>query len=383
MHLNAAGDAETVEHLVLLEETSANVQVNVRGHVVDHDREPLVQAVGLLAFLQALAEESLVELQRVLVHRIDQGKLGDDEVDDTAPGGDAPVALPSLRDLSPGHLRVGQPDLDGRTGLLTLVKGVDQVLVVQNISGRIGEHVKNLVLDLLQRLLISGDAHDELRVPLLEIGALVVDDVHEQLVLQAAHRHREVDDGSLDADLGHVVRVGELGGDVKLEVEIVRDVAVSKVDHHLSAPLEYLLHEHGLQTGVELLLDVLEQNRVAVSDGVLKSPQEIFLSQLDDEQIVVRAHLPDPPIRLALGINHERPASAHRGEHTVLGGELVGWEAENLPVSDRHGRAHNRLKGEALIDGNVLGFASRNPLLPHLLPVLGGEGPKVGEHAGT
>lgn len=41
--------------------------------------------------------------------------------------------------------------------------------------------------------------------------------------------------------LGHIMRIGQLGGDVELKVGGVGYVAVSEVQHHLTAFLERLL----------------------------------------------------------------------------------------------------------------------------------------------
>ena len=55
----------------------------------------------------------LVEvLERVLVHGVHVGQLGDDEVDDAAAAGHRPVLLPGGRDLQLSGLGLRQPDTD-------------------------------------------------------------------------------------------------------------------------------------------------------------------------------------------------------------------------------------------------------------------------------
>lgn len=64
----------------------------------------------------------------------------------------------------------------------------------------------------------------------------------------------------LDRDLWEIVRVPQLGGHVELEVLGVLYGAVSQLDAHAASLLECLLHQQGLQDGVQLLSHVLQQH---------------------------------------------------------------------------------------------------------------------------
>ena len=81
-------------------------------------------------------------------------------------------------------------------------------------------------------------------------------------------RECEVDEGDLSGHLGGVVGVGQLGGDVELEVVVVGDDGVSQLDDGAPGLLEGLLQEDGLQGGVKLLSHVLQEAGLAESVGV-------------------------------------------------------------------------------------------------------------------
>ena len=72
-------------------------------------------------------------------------------------------------------------------------------------------------------------------------------------------RQGEVDDGDFGGDFGRVVWVGQLGGDVKLEVVVVRDNGVTQLDHCAARLFERL---HTRNKHDELFDHVPEQNRL-------------------------------------------------------------------------------------------------------------------------
>ena len=137
-------------HLVLLEERATHVAVERVGEVVLEVLEARVEVVALLRVVDAHDEERDEPGERVLVHGVDVGQVGDREKEDGRVDGDRFVAharrvdllLRLLRnrllllDLVCQHLRAGQ-HFDGR-------------LVLQDVSLRRRQHLENLVLDLLQ-----------------------------------------------------------------------------------------------------------------------------------------------------------------------------------------------------------------------------------------
>ncbi len=81
--------------------------------------------------------------------------------------------------------------------------------------------------------------------------------------------------------------VGQLGGDVELEVLVVGDDGVTQFDDETPGLAERLFEEDGLQRRVELLPDVLQQTRLPEANGVLEAAQEVAVRQLDDVEPVV------------------------------------------------------------------------------------------------
>eukprot|EP00968_Pinguiococcus_pyrenoidosus_P011500 scaffold926_cov248-Pinguiococcus_pyrenoidosus.AAC.13 len=364
--IDVGRDEAGVEHLVLLEEAAADVGEHAPRDVVDEDAQALLQDLRLRGALQALVENLLVELEAVLVHRVQKRQVGDDEVDDAAARRHDAVLLARLVDLLLRGLGLREPLADVGGGHLRLPQRVDELLVVQDVARRGALRV--------------GDAHHELVVLLLEVRALALDDVHKQLVLQAAGRDREVDDGGLDADLRHVVRIRQLGGHEEAEVVAVGDVAVPEMQQVLAVALEDLLEQHRLQRWVEGLFHVLQQDRRAVSDAHLQRPQEVLLRQLDDLQVPLGEHVADPSVRLSLRVDHERPASSHGGEHAVLGAEHVRGKLHELPLSNEHRLAQASLQAELGVHGNGQVHAAVHPGLRHAAAELRCEGPEHVAH---
>ena len=100
-------------------------------------------------------------------------------------------------------------------------------------------------------------------------------------------REGEVDERDLGGDLWGVVRVGQLGGDVELEVLVVGNDGVSELDDEAAGLSEGLFEEDGLQGGVQLLPHVLQQTRLPEPNRILKTPQEILIRELDHIHTVI------------------------------------------------------------------------------------------------
>ena len=383
-HHDLEAELEREEQLVALEEPAARVLV----HGVRVVRVDLLAALGhghdlgrvrVAREVHREVEERDVRVERELVHRVDAAHVVEHEVRDARADRRRAVALARGVDLDLGLLG----DLELLRHLLRRRLGrlerVDEVGVVEQRALRLGEQPQDLVLEVDELLLALRDAHRELGLLRLEVRLLLLHDVAEQLRLEPLLLHGEVDDRRLGRDLGRVVRVAELGRDVQLEVVRVVELLVAELKHLAVADLHDRLGEHGLERRVELLEHVLQQDRRAVRDGVLDGEQEVLHLEVDHLEPVRLLHAPHPLVRLALRVDHERPAVAARDDHAVLGREQVGGQALQLPAAhvDR-ARAERRKRG-ALREGQpaLLDLdhpPGRQPVAVHRV-----EGPEVRE----
>lgn len=140
--------------------------------------------------------------------------------------------------------------------------------------------MEDAVLDLLELALVARAAHDQLLALGLEVWALLLHDDSDQLVRQALHRDHEVEQHDLDGRLGEVVRVPQGRGHVEPEVLAVLDGCVPELDRLHAPRPEHLPQEHGLQAGVQLLLDVLQEDREPKLNGVLHRAHVIPVREL-------------------------------------------------------------------------------------------------------
>lgn len=94
-----------------------------------------------------------------------------------------------LRDLQLRHLRLRHalPDGDGRG--LAFAERVDEHLVVQDVALALAQHLQDLGLERGQLLLVVGHLQQQLHLLLLDVGALGLDHVAQQLRLEAEHRY--------------------------------------------------------------------------------------------------------------------------------------------------------------------------------------------------
>lgn len=119
------------------------------------------------------------------------------------------------------------------------------------------------VLDLFELSLV-GSALDHQLLPLgFQVGALLRDDDAQELVAQPLLCDHEVEERDFDSRLWQVVGVAERRGDIEAEVfaELHGGVAHAYV---VDTPLpEDLLQEQRLKARVQLLADVLQEDRKA------------------------------------------------------------------------------------------------------------------------
>eukprot|EP01136_Pigoraptor_vietnamica_P000134 Opistho-1_new@25059 len=323
------------EELVDLVQPAARVLEHAEREVVDDVLDALVRDRRRLRARHRLVKQPEELLQRRLVHHVDHAHLDDEEVEDAAARRDRAVLLARRVDL---HLRLrGDHELvvDLLRGALRHREHVDERLVVDERSLGAREAQQQVVLELLHLLLVRRDVLEQLRALRLELVLLLQDHAAEQLVLETLDRHRKVDDGRLRADLGRVARVAELGRDV--EHKAVHHVDLLVADLHLDrAPaLDEVALEHVVEDGVELLVNVLEEQRATAAEAVLEVVAEVLVVQRADLKLVRRLAVHDPLLALALGVDQQREARRLRHDDAVLDRKLVVREALQRPLADR------------------------------------------------
>ena len=246
---------------------------------------------------------------------------------------------------------------------------------------RLGEQLEDGRLDVLE---LRGHARvrdDELVLLRLQVGPLLGDGDAEELVLEALLRDGEVEQRHLDGRLGRVVRVGQLGRHVVLEVVVVRDGVVADLHDDVAALLERLLEQDGLERGVEVLEHVLHDDGLAEAHRVLERAQELLVGRLARLHARLGLHVLDPLVGLPLRVDAERPAEGRREDDAVLRREAVGGQAVDLPRAQLHRVGHHLDERRALGVRHVERDELRAPVLGERVAVLRDEGAEVGDVA--
>ena len=160
----------------------------------------------------------------------------------------------------------------------------------------------------------------------------------------------------LDRCLWKVVRVSQFCCHVETEVLGVLNGAVSQLDADAATLLEGLFEQQGLQDGVYLLPNVLQEDRRPKLDAVLERADKVAVCQFDDVEVVGLLHVLDPLVGLALWVNQQGPPTsiAARTEPTqyiwcvsrmytytpdddaILYGERVCGQSSNIPLTNLH-----------------------------------------------
>lgn len=121
------------------------------------------------------------------------------------------------------------------------------------------------------------------------------------------------------------MRVWKLGGQVKFELLPIRNILVSQSQHVLSALLLELFTQHWLQRRIKLFLNVLHQHDLPITDCVFEYFQEIGFAELGDMDFLVFAHIFNPFVGLALGVDDQGPPSTIEDEYAVVSGKGISW----------------------------------------------------------
>ena len=168
---------EGEQELVLLEQRAANVAVERVGEVLAQVLQPLGQVLALLRVVDGQYEQVDEPHERVLVHGLDVGQIGDAEEQNGRVDGDGPVAQARLVYLVLGLFGYGLFSIHSfrsparsrssiyRTDMYIYIylflrnlvrellgrrKNLNGRLVLEDVALRRGQHFQNFVLDLFQ-----------------------------------------------------------------------------------------------------------------------------------------------------------------------------------------------------------------------------------------
>ena len=146
----------------------------------------------------------------------------------------------------------------------------------------------------------------------------------EELILESLWRHSEVEEGDLNANLGQVMRIGQLRCQEEKEVIVVADLGISNFDHILVVLPDDILGKDGLKRWVQSLSNVLKKYREAHLDGCLNSEKEFGLRKFDYLQTVILLFVLNPTITLGLRIDYQRPSRIWVGRnYTVIDRKII------------------------------------------------------------
>ena len=132
--------------------------------------------------------------------------------------------------------------------------------------------LQDLRLLLEKVILVLRDLDRQIVLLLLDLGFLAFHDVDEELLFEARECHCEVDNSQLDAYLGKVVRVGQLGRDQQPEIVVVEQALplATKVDLLDTVLLVDRLHEYRIEAGVQILAHLFVEHGMAMLNSQLK-----------------------------------------------------------------------------------------------------------------
>ena len=116
--------------------------------------------------------------------------------------------------------------------------------------------------------------------------------------------------------------------DIKPEIRII----LNRLLPNLNSVLINLLQQQRLQTRVKLLSNILNKDWLTKRDTCFKHSQEIIISEFEYHELrVLVFHFLDPFISLTLRVYHKGPSSGDGDHYSIVDGELVAWEAIDVP----------------------------------------------------
>jgi hypothetical protein len=183
-------------------------------------------------------------------------------------------------------------------------------------------------------LLVFTLSLDEVNFIAFELCLHASNNHTSQLFLKTFLLDCEVDKNDLCSDFWLVSRIRQLGCHEKFEVLVVSDILVAQVDH---VPVSYLLDsfvEERLQRRINLFVQVLKQDDVAICYRHFDSFHVIFSLRVQYDKLVFKLlfHVSDPAISLHLRVNHKREHSALAHQNTILFAELVVRKTLETPL---------------------------------------------------
>lgn len=141
---------------VLLEQSSVDVAMDVLGHHLDDEVYSLLGGVGLGGLLGKRPIEELKELfQRTVVHPIDKEELDEGEVQSRASNGDRSILFSLLVDFFGLVLSILQLDRHFLGLSLSVVQHFHQRSIIQQVSLRLRQTLKQVLIQFLQSLLVG------------------------------------------------------------------------------------------------------------------------------------------------------------------------------------------------------------------------------------
>eukprot|EP00968_Pinguiococcus_pyrenoidosus_P001316 scaffold58_cov256-Pinguiococcus_pyrenoidosus.AAC.11 len=374
------GHLEAEHELVALEDPRAGVVVHPARDGADHVAQAVVQHHVALGGVQRLVEDVQVRVQRDLVHPHGGGEAGLREVHDRAALGHGHVLRARLADLVLGEAGLLQLALDLHGLGLGLVQRGDEVSVVEDVALRVAELAQQRVFQRHQQLRVLAHRGHQLGVLLLQVRALVRHHHVEQLVGETHQRDAVVDEHRLAHDLRAVPGVAQLGREEQLEAVVPVDDLVAQADLLGAVVQHHVLLEHRVQHGVQLLVDVLEEEGIPELDGQLQVLHEVGLVQRLHREVLVGKGVLDPAHRLLLRVDAQREARRLHGEDAVLDAVVVRGEPLGRPALDGGIVHQHRVEEQVLRQRQAALFHGRPEILvQQLRPELAGEGARVGE----
>lgn len=132
------------------------------------------------------------------------------------------------------------------------------------------------------------------------------------------------------------MRIGEFCGHVEAEVGIIVDVGVAETNEQTSARHVGLSQQNGLESRINGLAEILEQNWHAYAYAVLERAQERAVREFDYFETILALLVAYPTVGLLLRVDHQRPATTARHQDGVLGREVVSRQTVRVPLSTKN-----------------------------------------------
>eukprot|EP00162_Nutomonas_longa_P015663 comp22377_c0_seq1/m.54222 comp22377_c0_seq1/g.54222 ORF comp22377_c0_seq1/g.54222 comp22377_c0_seq1/m.54222 type:complete len:365 (+) comp22377_c0_seq1:1624-2718(+) len=322
--------------------------------------------------------------QRGLVHGAHERHFCDHKVDHRAAGCDGAVLLTHGVDLLLGLECRGDLFKHFLRNHLCVGEHADQLVVIDHVAFGVAQALKQCIFELLDALLVRVDLVQQRLALLFETGLLVMEHASEKLGLETGNCDGEVNHRGARTDLGLEVRVRQLGGQIQIKVRMVVDLLVTNLDAELAPNLDQLLVKHIVEHRVDLVLNVLNQQRLAVAHCVLEMGLELLVVERShNKPLLGLLALDNPCLALALRVNQQRELARLCDKNTVLDRKIVGWQSFQVPAPDG-GIVDKELRDTEL--AGVWDLALQEQLAPvvhkHTAEVLV-EGASIADHSDT